>query len=60
MGKPTSRYGQLVLLQSKDATETAEAIIKALQGYRVRTITYDNGLEFAGHEQVTQALGAGG
>jgi len=55
-----SRYGRLVLLPSKDATVTAQAIIKALQGYRVRTITYDNGLEFAGHEQVTDALGAAG
>lgn len=55
-----SRYGRLVLLPNKDATATAQAIIKALQEYRVRTITYDNGLEFAGHELVSEALGAAG
>ena len=55
-----SRYGRLALLQSKDANETAEAIIAALQGYRVHTITYDNGLEFAGHLRVSETLGAVG
>ena len=45
---------------SKDADDTALAMIKALEGLRVHTITYDNGLEFAGHQQVSDAFGAAG
>ena len=45
---------------SKDADDTALAMITALEGLRVHTITYDNGLEFAGHQQVSDALGAAG
>ena len=55
-----SRTGKLVKLLSKDAGDTAQAIITALSGLRVHTITYDNGLEFAGHQQVSYALGAAG
>ena len=55
-----SRTGKLVKLLSKDAGDTAQAIITALSGLRVHTITYDNGLEFAGHQQVSCALGAAG
>jgi transposase, IS30 family len=31
-----------------------------LSGYRVKTIPYDNGLEFAGHEAVSELLQAKG
>ena len=55
-----SRIGILVKLLSKDADDTAAAMIAALQGLRVHTITYDKGLEFAGHRQVSAALGAAG
>lgn len=55
-----SQYGKLVRLFSKDAESTALAIIKSLEGLRVHTITYDNGLEFAGHRQVSEALGGCG
>ena len=55
-----SRTGILVKLLSKDAEDTAVAIIAALKGLRVHTITYDNGLEFAGHQKVSEALGASG
>ena len=55
-----SRLGKLIRLDSKDAETTAEAIIAALEGMYVHTITYDNGLEFAGHQKVSQALGAKG
>src|ERR1700674_4703248 len=47
-------------LGSKDATDTADAIIDklaALPSTAVRTITYDNGGEFAGHERVKDAIG---
>lgn len=55
-----SRLGRLILLESKSATETTEAIIAALKEYGVETITYDNGPEFAGHGKVSEALGCQG
>lgn len=53
-----SHLGLLVHMKTKGAKSTAKAIIKALRGYRVRTLTYDNGLEFANHEEVSKALGS--
>lgn len=53
-----SRLCKLTKLESKEADETAGAMISALRGHRVHTITYDNGLEFAGHRRVNAALGA--
>ena len=47
-------------LHSKDATDTADAIIDklaALPATAVQTITYDNGGEFARHERVKDAIG---
>jgi len=55
-----SRCGKLIKLASKTSVETSRAIIKSLKNYRVRTITYDNGLEFAMHEVVSKALDAPG
>jgi IS30 family transposase len=55
-----SRLGKLHRLESKGSCLTAEAIIAVLTGYRVRTLTYDNGLEFAGHERVSEARCARG
>ena len=55
-----SRYGKLIKLTGKSSAETSRGIIKALSNYRVETITYDNGLEFARHEEVSAALGSEG
>ena len=47
-------------LNSKDATDTADAIIDqlaALPSTAVKTITHDNGGEFARHERVKDAIG---
>jgi len=55
-----SRYGKLIKLRSKSSRETSLGIIRALKGYRVLTITYDNGLEFARHEETSAALEAAG
>jgi IS30 family transposase len=55
-----SRLGRLVKLSSKQSQETADAVIAALTSYKVRTITYDNGLEFAEHGRISEALGAAG
>ena len=55
-----ARFGKLIKLQSKTSGETSRAIIKALGKHRVKTITYDNGLEFARHAEVSAALDAEG
>lgn len=53
-----SRLGKLMNLQTKSSEATADAIISQLSGYRVQSITYDNGLEFSGHSIVSEALNA--
>jgi len=55
-----SRFGKLIKLQSKTSEETSLAIIKSLKKHQVKTITYDNGLEFSRHEAVSKALDAEG
>lgn len=55
-----SRYGKLIKLEGKTSAETSRGIIKALGTYRVKTITYDNGLEFSKHAEVSAALGSEG
>ena len=53
-----SRFGKLVKLSSKSSEATTRGLIDLLEGYKVETITYDNGLEFSGHLKVSQSLGA--
>ena len=55
-----SRYSKLIKLETKTSDETHRAIIRSLKDYRVETITYDNGLEFAKHEAVSRSLSAQG
>ena len=55
-----SRLGKLVYLPDKGSEGTAKAIVETLEGYKVKTITYDNGLEFSRHVEISRALGAGG
>ena len=47
-------------VRTRQDSGVATAIIDALKSYRnlVRTITFDNGLEFAHHAQSSEALGA--
>jgi transposase, IS30 family len=51
-----SRIGKLCLLPDKGSGETMKAIVTVLHGYKVNSITYDNGLEFAMHELVNDLL----
>lgn len=55
-----SRLGKLLKLETKQSRGTTEAIIQVLKNYRVLTVTYDNGLEFSGHLEITRRLGARG
>ena len=47
-------------LPTKGVEGTAQAIIKTLKSYKVKTLTYDNGLEFARHAEVSKGLKARG
>lgn len=55
-----TRLGLLRRLDTKGAVETSGAIVSALRGMRVRTLTYDNGSEFSRHSEVGAALNAKG
>ena len=55
-----SRTDLITKLETKCAKSTTWAIIKRLRAYRVETLTYDNDLEFAGHETVSKELKAAG
>jgi IS30 family transposase len=55
----TSRYTQLGLLpQGGKAVHTARALHRILTPHEVRSITFDNGSEFAHYERACNALGA--
>lgn len=51
-----SRVGKLYHLPDKSSAKTKNAIVTVLQGYKVSSITYDNGLEFSMHELVNELL----
>jgi len=55
-----SHLGKRCCLKTKGARETCDAIINTLNCYKVKTLTYDNGLEFAQHVRVSEALNAQG
>lgn len=53
-------YTVMIKLKSKHADQLAEAAIRGLSELKdkVKTITLDNGLEFASHERIAKALAA--
>lgn len=53
-------YTMIVRLAGKQADQLARAAIRGLRPVKdkVKTITLDNGLEFAGHELIAKGLGA--
>jgi len=51
-----SRYGRLIRLDDKKALTTGAGILCGLHGLGVKTITYDNGPEFAAHYLVSELL----
>ena len=53
-----SRYSLFEKLADKKASTVAEAMIRRLRGFKTRSLTYDNGLEFAKHLEVGRELGA--
>ena len=50
---------KMVALKSRHADEVTKATITALQDWKasIKTITTDNGKEFAGHEKISKVLG---
>ncbi len=51
-----SRIGKLYLLPTKGGMETMMAVVTVSRGYKVSSITYDNGLEFSLHGLVNELL----
>ena len=51
-------YTMIVALNGKNATELADRVITALMPLKdqIKTITYDNGLEFSEHERMAKEL----
>ena len=58
--KPKSGYAVLAKVQNKTAHQVPNAIINRLKPIKntVRTLTYDNGKEFADHATIDKALGS--
>ena len=53
-----SRLGQLYKLDNKESSQVAVALIMLLKDFDVKTVTYDNGLEFAQHDFVNDVVGS--
>ena len=51
-----SDYLCATYLSGKDAKATRNGVIKLLRGMNVKTITFDNGKEFAYHEDISKKL----
>jgi IS30 family transposase len=52
-----SRYTRIGFTKGKTAEEVTAEIVRLLTDEVVETITFDNGKEFAGHEQIARRLG---
>lgn len=55
-----SGFAKMVVLPNREAKGVTQAIIEALGPHRdqVHTITFDNGKEFSGHQEIAKALQA--
>jgi len=53
-----SRYTRLAVLTQPTADLTAHALSQALASFKVRSITFDNGTEFARYAKACKSLGA--
>ena len=51
-----SRYLAAALLKNREQLRTKDAIVKALQGQKVASLSLDNGAEFASFKQIEQEL----
>jgi IS30 family transposase len=54
-----SRYQVMIKLRSKKSRQVSQAIIQRMKHLRsyFKTITFDNGLEFADHKSISETLG---
>lgn len=58
MTERKSLYIVITPLEHKGADHAAERISNDMKGLLCRTITFDNGKEFAGHQKIAERLGA--
>lgn len=47
---------KIIKVKSKKAEEVSEAICKVLKGFKIYTLTFDNGKEFSYHEKIAKVL----
>ena len=47
---------KITLLKTKTAAEVTESLIDLLRPFKVRTLTFDNGSEFAYHKEISKTL----
>ena len=52
-----TRHSFLKKLETKQSEKVSDAVVELLKDYKVKTITTDNGLEFAKHEKIASELG---
>ncbi len=52
-----SKVVRIRKLSGKNAKEVSRKIISSLRHFKVKTLTVDNGKEFANHEEIAKALG---
>ena len=55
-----TRYSLFEKLEDKKASTVEYAIVSRLRSFKVRSLTYDNGLEFANHLEISRQLDAKG
>ncbi|MBK83361.1 MAG: IS30 family transposase [Gammaproteobacteria bacterium] len=56
-----TRFSLIAIAKDKSAESVSEALIRVMQAQNnlpVKTMTYDNGKEFAAHERISEALNA--
>lgn len=53
-----TKFSRLVKLLGKDADDLADKVIKAMLPFKehIKTLTFDNGTEFAQHKKIAKAL----
>lgn len=53
-----TRYVRIALLAGRSAATLNAAAVELLRGLEVRSLTVDNGMEFAAHKKLSEAIGA--
>ena len=58
MAERVTKFTRIIKTAKKQAHLVANAVVSGLQNYKTKTMTTDNGKEFAYHERITKETGA--